>query len=193
MKWHFRTSVLVIAFLCVGPLALPLVWINPRFSRAAKIIITLIMIILSYCLWIMFVKSLKSMEEYYDFLKQLSRILHYKNPPRACLLAAFSRMQASEGPHGQIRREFGRLCGVSPLEIAQRFQGLGPGNASHFSGQILLDRFAAMHKIVRTKPGITLRSQQNPHRILLRNPFGANFACPTTVERAKNMQNLGLY
>ena len=24
---------------------------------------------------------------------------------------------------------------LSPLEIAQRFQGLGPGNATHFSGQ----------------------------------------------------------
>jgi len=70
-KWYLRTSVLVIAFLCVGPLALPLVWINPRFSRAAKIIISLITIILSYYLWVMFIKSLKSMEEYYDFLKQL--------------------------------------------------------------------------------------------------------------------------
>ncbi len=70
-KWYFRISVLVIAFLCVGPIALPLVWINPRFSRASKIIISLMVIILSYCLWVLFMKSLRSMEEYYDFLKQL--------------------------------------------------------------------------------------------------------------------------
>lgn len=70
-KWYLRISVLVAVFLCAGPLALPFVWINPRFSRAAKIIISLITIILSYYLWGMFKKSLKSMEEYYDFLKQL--------------------------------------------------------------------------------------------------------------------------
>ena len=78
----------------------------------------------------------------------------------------------SEGPHGQIRREFGRLCGVSPLEIAERFQGLSPGNVSHFTGQIL-----RLHKKMYAKSGITLRSRQNPRRILSRNPFGANFAC----------------
>ncbi len=70
-KWYFKISVFIIAFLCVGPIALPLVWINPRLSRASKIIISLIVTILSYCLWIIFTKSLKSMEEYYNFLKQL--------------------------------------------------------------------------------------------------------------------------
>ena len=28
--WYFRKSTLVTAFVLVGPLALPLVWINPR-------------------------------------------------------------------------------------------------------------------------------------------------------------------
>ena len=70
-KWYSRTSVLVIAFLCVGPIALPLVWINPRFNRAKKIIISLIIVILSYYMWILFMKSLKSLEDYYKFLQQL--------------------------------------------------------------------------------------------------------------------------
>ena len=27
-KWYFSTSVLVIAILCLGPIALPLLWLN---------------------------------------------------------------------------------------------------------------------------------------------------------------------
>ena len=41
-KWYFSTSSVVIALLCVGPLALPLVWLNPRYKPAAKAIITVI-------------------------------------------------------------------------------------------------------------------------------------------------------
>ncbi|MDD5681248.1 MAG: hypothetical protein PHI59_08435 [Candidatus Omnitrophica bacterium] len=70
-KWYFRTSVLVIAFLCVGPLALPLVWINPGFSRTKKIIISLIIAVLSYYMWVLFMKSLNALGSYYEFLQQL--------------------------------------------------------------------------------------------------------------------------
>ena len=31
-KWYFSTSAVVMATLCVGPLALPLVWLNPGTS-----------------------------------------------------------------------------------------------------------------------------------------------------------------
>jgi len=58
-KWYLKTSFLVIAFLVVGPLALPLFWINPRFSKKGKIIISIIVLILSYLLWILFSFSLK--------------------------------------------------------------------------------------------------------------------------------------
>ena len=71
VKWYFRTSVLVIAFLCIGPFALPLVWVNPNFNRTKKVIISLIIIIVSYYLGVLFVKSLKSLNSYYDFLQQL--------------------------------------------------------------------------------------------------------------------------
>ena len=70
-KWYFRTSVLVIVFLCVGPFALPLVWFNPRFSRNKKIVISVIIIILNYYLGILFVNSLKSLRSYYELLQQL--------------------------------------------------------------------------------------------------------------------------
>ena len=45
--WYFKTTSLVMAFLCVGPLALPLLWLNPRFSRNKKIVISLVVVLLS--------------------------------------------------------------------------------------------------------------------------------------------------
>jgi len=41
-KWYFATSVSVIAILCLGPLALPLVWFNPRYKPITKIIVTVL-------------------------------------------------------------------------------------------------------------------------------------------------------
>jgi len=69
-KWYFKASVLVIAFLCVGPFALPLVWFNPRFSKKAKIIISVIVIILSYYLGSLLFNSLKSIARYYGAIFQ---------------------------------------------------------------------------------------------------------------------------
>ena len=40
--WFFRTSVIVVAVLSVGPLALPLVWFHPRYSWKLKIIVTIL-------------------------------------------------------------------------------------------------------------------------------------------------------
>lgn len=41
LPWYFRSSVIVIAVLSVGPLALPLVWWHPKMAVAWKIGITL--------------------------------------------------------------------------------------------------------------------------------------------------------
>ena len=65
VKWYFRTTTIVIALLSVGPLALPLVWFNPRLSPKAKIIISAVVIILSYYLGIWLLDSLKSITNYY--------------------------------------------------------------------------------------------------------------------------------
>lgn len=66
VAWYFKTSILVVAFLSIGPLALPLLWFNPHFSSKAKIIISIIVIILSYYLGVMLVKSLKTITSYYQ-------------------------------------------------------------------------------------------------------------------------------
>ncbi len=69
-KWYFRTYWIVIAFLCVGPLALPLVWLNPRFNQKKKVIITIVIIILSYYLGFMVINSLRSIKKYYGTIFQ---------------------------------------------------------------------------------------------------------------------------
>jgi len=49
-KWYYSTSIVIIALLCVGPLALPLVWINPRYKIITKLVVTVAVIILSILL-----------------------------------------------------------------------------------------------------------------------------------------------
>jgi hypothetical protein len=39
-KWYYSSSTLVMALLCLGPLALPLVWLNPRYKIITKLLIT---------------------------------------------------------------------------------------------------------------------------------------------------------
>ena len=67
-KWYFKTWPLVVAFFCVGPFMLPLVWANPRFSKKLKIAASTVIIILTYLLAIFFVRSLKSLSSYYQLI-----------------------------------------------------------------------------------------------------------------------------
>ncbi len=46
-KWYFTTTSVVIALLCLGPLALPLVWLNPRYKLATRAIITAIVLVVT--------------------------------------------------------------------------------------------------------------------------------------------------
>lgn len=73
-KWYFRTSVIILAFLAIGPFALPLVWFNPHFSRKAKIITSIIVIVLTYYLGILLVKALVSLKAYYQ---EINRLINY--------------------------------------------------------------------------------------------------------------------
>ncbi len=66
--WYFKTSSLVIAFVCVGPLALPLVWLRPNLSRTAKGVITLIVLIITYALSMVVIDSLRSIGKYYEMI-----------------------------------------------------------------------------------------------------------------------------
>jgi len=69
-KWYFKTNSIVIAFLSVGPLALPLIWFNPRFSQKKKVIITIVIVIVSYYLCSVLINSLKTIKQYYGLILQ---------------------------------------------------------------------------------------------------------------------------
>ena len=67
-KWYFKTVSVVIAFLCVGPFALPLIWWNPRWSITRKVILTVIVLILTWLLTIASITALRTLEEAYTEL-----------------------------------------------------------------------------------------------------------------------------
>ncbi len=46
-KWYYSTPGLVILLMIVGPFALPVVWLNPRFKITTKAVITLIVLIIT--------------------------------------------------------------------------------------------------------------------------------------------------
>jgi len=49
-KWYFTTPAVVIALLCTGPLALSLVWLNPEYKTITKIVVTGLVIALTFLL-----------------------------------------------------------------------------------------------------------------------------------------------
>jgi hypothetical protein len=69
-KWYFKTWPLVVSFLCLGPFMLPLVWSNPRFSKKLKIIISVAVFAVTFIITYFLVKSLKTIEAYYQMLDQ---------------------------------------------------------------------------------------------------------------------------
>lgn len=66
-KWYFRTYWVVIALLSVGPLALPLVWVHPRYTVPAKIIVSIGVTALTIwsCIiaWDLYVETMRKMHE----------------------------------------------------------------------------------------------------------------------------------
>jgi hypothetical protein len=43
-KWYHRNSAVIISLVLIGPLALPLVWFNPNYSMATKVVVTILVI-----------------------------------------------------------------------------------------------------------------------------------------------------
>ena len=63
--WYAKPATLVISFLTVGPFALPLVWFNPVYSRRKKIIVTVIVLALTYALVHVFLHAVGTIFDYY--------------------------------------------------------------------------------------------------------------------------------
>jgi hypothetical protein len=49
-KWYCSTTTIVIAFLFVGPFAIPLVWLNPRYNILTKLLVTTLMVVVTIVL-----------------------------------------------------------------------------------------------------------------------------------------------
>jgi hypothetical protein len=66
--WYFRTSSIVIAVLCVGPFALPLIWWRPKTSLAWKISLTIGIAVLSWFIFQATMKSIESLKEAFELI-----------------------------------------------------------------------------------------------------------------------------
>ena len=62
-RWYFSKSAVVVALLCVGPLALPLVWLHPRYRIATKLLVTVVVIAIT--IWTCFL-----MKDLYDLVAE---------------------------------------------------------------------------------------------------------------------------
>ena len=71
VDWYFRKSFIILALCCVGPLALPLIWWHPQMTRAWKIGLTSIILVLSWILLQLSIESLRTIKEYYQLLESL--------------------------------------------------------------------------------------------------------------------------
>lgn len=69
--WYFKTPFVVFMFLCIGPLALPLVWLNPNTKRVTKIIVTVISVVLTYYLWQMTVHTMRTLKDFYAQMSEM--------------------------------------------------------------------------------------------------------------------------
>jgi hypothetical protein len=69
VPWYFRKSFIVIAILCVGPLALPLIWWRPQTTLAWKIALTIGILILSWLLFKTTMESIRTLKEYYKLIE----------------------------------------------------------------------------------------------------------------------------
>ena len=69
VPWFFRTSTIIGGFLFVGPLVLPLVWFNRHYSLLKKLIVSAVMLIITWILVKLFMFSLGGLKEYYKMMQ----------------------------------------------------------------------------------------------------------------------------
>ena len=70
-RWYYSLPSLLVSFMVVGPFMLPLLWAKPGLTAKTKIICTIIILILSYFIFIVFMKSINSIISSYKFAATL--------------------------------------------------------------------------------------------------------------------------
>jgi len=71
IKWYFKSSVIVIAVLSVGPFALPLIWWHPGLTRTWKIAWTVIILMISWYLFQATMETIKTFDEYSQLINNV--------------------------------------------------------------------------------------------------------------------------
>jgi len=70
IQWYFRKSFIIIAVCSLGPLALPLIWRRPQTTRAWKIGLTIVILVLSWILFQTTMESIRTIREYYKLIER---------------------------------------------------------------------------------------------------------------------------
>ena len=69
IQWYFLKSFIIMAVCCVGPLALPLIWLRPQTTLPWKIGLTIGILVLSWILFQTTMESIRALKEYYKLLE----------------------------------------------------------------------------------------------------------------------------
>jgi len=76
-KWYFSTGNIIVSFLFIGPLALPLVWLHPRYTKTSKIIVTVIVGVITALIICLLIKLLPNIFNYYSQMNDLMEQLEH--------------------------------------------------------------------------------------------------------------------
>lgn len=66
--WFFSPGIMFLAFLCFGPLMLPLIWLHPTYSRGKKLFWTGVILFLSWWMVKALLFSFQQLDQYYEML-----------------------------------------------------------------------------------------------------------------------------
>jgi len=72
VPWYCQPGWLITAVFCLGPLAIPLFWLNPNFNLRKKVVWTVVIIVVSLGAWLALRKSIQSIKDFYGILDQLN-------------------------------------------------------------------------------------------------------------------------
>ena len=71
LPFYFRGGFIFTVICCAGPLALPLIWLRPQTEPAWKIALSLVVIAVSLLLYVIVVKSLGTINEFYKMMDEI--------------------------------------------------------------------------------------------------------------------------
>ncbi len=71
-KWYFKKRSIVIAVLLLGPLALPMIWLNPRNTLTTKIIWTVVILLMAWAMVVYTQVMLTTLEQRLADLQSIS-------------------------------------------------------------------------------------------------------------------------